>query len=86
MLLVWRLTPAKRLPRWLANMSFPIFVLHYIVFQWLNVFFKQFSVFSTMPQACAVIRLFAGVFVSIVIAHLLRRFFPRFARIAFGDR
>jgi peptidoglycan/LPS O-acetylase OafA/YrhL len=86
LLLVWRLVPARRLPCWIANMSFPIYVLHYIVIRWLNGVVNQVSVFSAYPQICAILRLLIAVFASLVIAHLLRRFPPRFARIAFGDR
>jgi energy-converting hydrogenase Eha subunit A len=38
------------------------------------------------PRTCAILNLLLGVFGSILAAHFLRRYFPRLARLAFGDR
>ena len=78
--------PARRLPSWLADVSFSIYVLHSIVFMIIGPVLHHVPGLETMPRTYATINFLAGVFGSIVIAHILRRFFPRFARIAFGDR
>ena len=81
---IWLLTPVIRLPKWLANTSFPIYIIHMSTLLILRPILLQISFLNNLSRGA--IRILVGVFGSILVAHLLRRFFPRFARVAFGER
>ena len=84
---VWRLTPARRLPHFLGDMSFPIYLMHSSLFVASDALLKFFAGdVSEIPRTQAIVRLFFGVFGAVFLTHLLRRFVPRLARIAFGGR
>ena len=83
---IWCLTPAKNLPRWLVDMSFPIYVMHVTILYGLNPILVRLLNVNEQPQICSLFRLCGGVLGSILVAHLLRRYCPRFARLAFGER
>jgi peptidoglycan/LPS O-acetylase OafA/YrhL len=83
---VWNCTPARTLPRWVADVSFPIYMMHISVFYVLGPILTRTSSAGGLSWECAVIRILVGVVGSILLAHALRRFFPRFARVAFGER
>ncbi len=83
---VWCLTPAKNLPRWLRDMSFPIYVMHVTILYVFNPVLTRLLNVNEQPQICSLLRLCGGVFGSILIAHFLRQWCPRFVRLAFGER
>ena len=78
--------PARRLPSWLDNMFFPIYLMHMCFIWCLKPVFRHIAFLSDSPRTCAIFNLLLGVFGSILAAHLLRRIFPRLARLAFGER
>ena len=86
MFAVWCVMPARRLPSWLDNMFFPIYLMHMCFIWLLKPVFRHVAFFSDSPRMCAILNLLFGVFGSILVAHLLRRLFPRLARLVFGDR
>ena len=78
--------PARRLPAWLDNMFFPIYLMHRCFNLGTKPVFRHVAFFADSPRMCAILNLLLGVFGSILFAHLLRRLFPRFSRFIFGDR
>ena len=81
---IWLLTPVVRLPKWLEDMSFPIYIMHISIFLVLNPILLQIPFLGHLSRGT--IRLFVGVVGPILLAHLLRRYCPRFAKLAFGER
>ena len=77
---------SMRLPSWLDNMFFPIYLMHMCFIWGLKPVFRHVAFLSDSPRTCALLNLLLGVFGSILAAHLLRRLFPRLARLAFGER
>ena len=86
MFAVWCVMPARRMPSWLDNMFFPIYLMHMCFIWGLRPVFRHVAFLSDSPRTCAILNLLLGVFGSILAAHLLRRYFPRLARLAFGER
>ena len=84
--LAWYFAPPLRLPKWLEDMSFPIFILHMFFVVLVGGVGKYCPVLKDLPRTCVVLSYIVGVVGSILLAHALRRYFPRFARMAFGER
>ena len=82
----WRMIPAVRLPRWLANSFFPIYLMHMCAIWSLDSLIPRVPSLVNAPCVCALIRLFVGVFGSIAGANILRRLLPNVARVVFGER
>ncbi len=84
--LAWHFAPAYQLPNWLCNVSFPIFILHPFFGSFLSNTMKHGNILRDYPRVRGSICFVIGIFASIIVAHLLRRYCPRFAKLAFGER
>ena len=80
---VWHFISDKKWPRWLTNCSFPIFLMHTIMFGYLAVILKRLPL-TELQNACFMY--FASIIGSIAITVILRRFSPRLASLLFGGR
>ncbi len=77
---VWTHLPASRMPKFLAEAAFPIYLVHGIIV--LTVCSRTIEYRWYTP----VVELLLGVGGSIAVSALLRRCLPRVARLAFGGR
>ena len=82
----WLVAPPCHLSRWLVNMSFQIYILHKIIISFARLLLDRIPFLCELPRTCAIMCLVVGIFGSILVAHALRRYCPRFARVAFGER
>ena len=80
---IWYFIPAVSLPDWLTSCSFPIFLIHTIVFQWFATGLKQLPI-GELSQA--MLTFVFGVFASLTITMLLRRSYPKCSVALFGGR
>lgn len=80
MAFLWVHAPATRMPSVLAQATFPVYLMHAIVYAALRLG----GVFSGMSGAWC--ELFVGVSFSILVSAILHRFCPFLARLAFGGR
>ena len=82
---VWHFMPDFQLPPFLANCSFPIYVMHMVFFPFINLAIKTVDI-STPSFLPATIRLIASFSFAVVATNLLRHFLPSISRILFGGR
>ena len=79
---VWTLVPARPLPAFLKATAFPIYLLHgFAIF--------AFGYLHLFPSRNAIGYILIGILTiatCIFVTKVLRRFFPRFAYVAFGGR
>ena len=80
---VWYFMPSVKIPKWLTDSSFPIFVMHGIVLGYVSLCMRKCHI-SGLPSAF--IHLAGGCIVPIGITLLLRRMAPRSAAFLFGGR
>ena len=80
---VWHFMTASKLPNWLTSCSFPIFLMHTVLFVHIGIVLKRLPIEGLSRD---VVMLFGGIFGSMVIALVLRRFAPKVAAILFGGR
>lgn len=88
---IWNLLPTIKLPNWLHSVTFPIFVLHALVWQVLGIIERFANVrclgFLNADRLCYWgIKWIVGLFGAILVTMVMRRLFPRFSRWAFGGR
>lgn len=80
---VWCWTPASQLPQALSNLSFPIFLIHYLVI-------RHFEMILPLGFVQSLTGFFVvgilTIIVSGAIGYVLIRYFPRIASVAFGGR
>ena len=81
---VWHVMPSWRIPSWLTHCSFPIFLCHVIFLSYGGIVAKYFSPLG--EQTNALLNCLASIAASIVLANLLRKIAPRFAKIIFAGR
>lgn len=87
----WNLLPMVKLPGWLSSVAFPIFLLHVLVWRLLGAIdmaTHQYYFAFLRPESFYAwgVKWIVGFGGSLMLALLLRRLFPRFAKIAFGGR
>ena len=83
LLFVWAIIPNKKWPDWLTSCSFPIYLIHIMTIQYINVVLKQLGI-DAMFRAIVVYA--GGIFGSILITLALRKWAPRFSKLIFGGR
>ena len=83
MFAVWHVMPARPFPVWLTFCSFPIYLLHVIFLHYACVAVKHSPI---ERQTGAILSCIFAIVVSIVVANLLRKRFPRLADFLFGGR
>lgn len=91
LLAAWNILPTVKLPQYLVSATFPIFLLHCIVWKICYIFGVFFHVsYSSFlnPQSIHMwlIKWLVGFTGSILAAMALRRFSPRFSKLLFGGR
>lgn len=79
----WYYIPANPLPRFLSGVSFPIYLMHMCVMGYWGLVSKNLSVSEDATRLIAWPLSFVGC---IVLANILRRFFPTVSKILFGGR
>ena len=79
----WHYMPARKLPNWLTTCSFPIFLMHTVLFGYCGVLIKHFPTSGLVSDFT---EYSVGVFGAIAIACALRRYMPKVADILFGGR
>lgn len=77
---LWKLVPERPLPKWVVGSSFAIYILHSIVYLGIA---HEFTVKGVLQW---IVKWTTGVGVSLLIAWILRKCFPKFANLAFGRR
>ena len=82
---IWHWMPAVRLPRWLADCSFPIFLMHVLFFPYLTMALKSLHV-EDNGLMHSLLRFAVGFVGSIVVANLMRMSFPKISKALFGGR
>ena len=80
---VWRFMTARKLPEWLTSCSFPIFLMHAVLFAHIWFVLKYFPLVGLAKDFAMFVGSILG---SIAIATVLRRFTPRLASMLFGGR
>ena len=80
---VWHFMSAARWPNWLTSCSFPIFLMHTVVFTIASVLLKRLPI---QGVALELVQYMLGITVPIVATVGLRRVAPRVAAIVFGGR
>lgn len=80
---VWYFMPCARIPKWLTDCSFPIFLMHGIVLGYVSLCMKKCSI-SGLPSAF--IHLFVGITFPIIVTLFMRRFAPKVVGALFGGR
>ena len=88
---LWNLLPTIKLPSWLSSMSFPIFILHILVWRLFGIVesvthTKSFSFLRPEDMFDWGVKWAIGFCGPILFALSFRKIFPRFARVAFGGR
>ena len=76
---VWGMTPARRLPRVVAENAFPLYLMHMFVL-------LLFGTHKWNSPALAILIGCAGIAATMGLVVGVRKFAPGFARIAFGGR
>lgn len=79
----WHFMTARRIPDWLTACSFPIFLMHTVVFPYFAVVLKRLALGELAQTGVMYV---GGVVGSIVVAVLLRRFCPKVSAVVFGGR
>ena len=79
----WHFMPARKLPNYLTSCSFPIFLMHTVLFAYIGIALKHLPV-EGLSRDFAIF--FGGILGSVVIALVLRRFAPKVAALLFGGR
>lgn len=79
----WHFMPTTKLPNWLTSCSFPIFLMHTVLFPHIVIVLKHLPI-EGLSKDFAVF--FGGILGSIVITLVLRRFTPKAATLLFGGR
>ena len=79
----WHFMTARRIPDWLTACSFPIFLMHTVVFPYFAVVLKRLAL-GELAQAG--VMYVGGIVGSIVAAVMLRRFCPKVSSVVFGGR
>lgn len=86
----WKLLPDCRMPLILVKSTFPIYILHMFVFQFLERLASHVpvavDVFSINTWHGIVLKGLAGIVFSIVIYSMMSRFATRFTHVVFGGR
>lgn len=82
MLISWQLIPAKKWPRAITDLAFPIYLIHWFVASIFGYLFYG----SAESMAQFVIRFSVIVFLSAVIAMAVKRLIPCVSRVLFGGR
>ena len=80
---VWMSMPSCKLPEWLYQCAFPVFLMHVMVLPYVALAAEHAGI-AGMPAAIA--GLFFGVAVPVAVAVVLRKYTPRFADVIFGGR
>lgn len=80
---IWHFMPAKKLPNWLTMCSFPIFLMHTVLFGYIGILLKHLHVDGLVSDFTMYL---GGVLGSMIIACALRYFTPKVAAILFGGR
>ena len=87
---VWWLCPAPKMPSWLANASFPVYVFHMFAMSIIGFVCKVTkTTWLTGPDCTTMGYVLFGVLsfaLCIAFAAGLRRFAPRIAKVMFGGR
>ena len=79
----WHFMTAKKLPDWLTACSFPIFLMHTMLFKYFDIVLKHLPIAGL---ASDFVVYFGGVIGAIIITSTLRRIKPNVAMILFGGR
>ena len=79
----WHFATPARLPNWLTACSFPIFLMHTILFGYCGVIIRRTAI-GGLAQNFVVF--FCGIAGAIAITVILRRFVPKVATMLFGGR
>lgn len=79
----WHFISARKLPDWLTSCSFPIFLMHTVLFASIGIVLKHFPIDGLAKDFAMFL---GGILGSIVIALVLRRYTPRLASVLFGGR
>ena len=88
LLAVWRLIPSCPWPRWLTGLSFPLFLIHYLViglYQTLQGYLLPLST-ALPPTLNYLTQWIVATGVSILLALAMKKYCPRISAVLFGGR
>ena len=86
-LALWTIIPSEKWPKVLTSNSFTVFVLHGMILYLFPIVFKALKIWdATLNAIGGVVYWVAVIALSIVIAEVIKRRFPKIACIAFGGR
>lgn len=88
LLAVWHLIPSNPWPRWLTGLSFPLFLIHYLViglYQTLQGYLLPLST-ALPPTLNYLTQWIVATGVSILLALAMKKYCPRISAVLFGGR
>ena len=78
---IWWIVPQRRLPPLLLRAAFPIFLIHFILMEPFRSVTADWLPILRLPSLLSI-----GFGGSLLLSEAMRRFMPKFAKIAFGGR
>lgn len=80
---VWHYAPSWKIPTWLTQSAFPIYLMNIIFVTYMNTFLKHVVIDKTMAAFCV---FFVATATPVIVSYAFRRFSPRIYGILFGGR
>ena len=85
---LWTFVPSKPWPRWLTNSAFPIYLMHWTVTSYFDIFFKHLpmrdAIMGVIPTYWVLTAFTVGI--CLLATLLIRKLVPRIAACLFGGR
>ena len=84
---LWIATPSAQWPRWLVSNTFPLYVIHFMLFYLVPAFCKAFSLPAAPTTSLGmVLCVIAVVPASCFLSSAFKKLFPKTAALVFGGR